>query len=100
MDKRRRTDTLSYVMLAILFTMFLMVLLAIIKGDVKSEYGALVGGYGTTILGMFAVAVGFLWGSSKGSQLKDEAMNAGTPSTTTTPTGATATVTATSEAKE
>lgn len=78
-DKRKRSETLSYMLLLLLFTMFCLVLFALIKGEVKSEYGALVGGFGTTILGMFAVAVGFVWGSSKGSQLKDEAALASPP---------------------
>lgn len=72
-NRRKRGEAMGYVMLFLLFAMFMSVLVALLKGDVKSEYGALVGGFGTTILGMFAVAVGYLWGSSKGSQMKDEA---------------------------
>lgn len=75
MEQRKRTETLSYVLLGLLFLMFGAVLLALVYGEIKSDYGALVGGFGTTILGMFAVAVGFVWGSSKESQMRKEAEN-------------------------
>lgn len=75
-NRRKRTEALSYFLMVLLFIMFISVLIALVLGDIKSEYGALVGGFGTTVLGMFAVAAGFVWGSSKGSQLKDEALNA------------------------
>lgn len=74
-DHRKKSQLFEYVLISVLLVIFLCILGAMVEQTEPPEVITVVSGWGGIVLGMIAVAVNFAFGSSKGSQLKDEAQN-------------------------
>jgi uncharacterized YccA/Bax inhibitor family protein len=76
-NRRRDSIMLSLSILIVLMIAFACILYAlVIKNDLKPEIITLIGGFGGTILAMLGMVVSFEFGSSKGSQIKDQMLSA------------------------
>ncbi len=71
-NRRKRGEAFPYVILAALTVLFGVVLGVLVIFKAPPEVITLLGGWGGTILTMIGVVVSFEFGSSKGSQMKDE----------------------------
>lgn len=70
-DRRKQNDRFRVLLLLILAALFVALLIAVLHAG-KPEVLTLVGGWGGTVLAMVGIIVGYEFGSSRGSQLKDE----------------------------
>lgn len=86
-NRRKEGHSFEFFLLAVLLALFVSILLALVFEHEAPEVITLVGGWGGTVLAMIGMIVSFQFGSSKGSQLKDQAMSrAPDPTDTTTST--------------
>ena len=74
-NRRHESKILSLSLLAVLLALFLSILEALIHQHLDPVLVPLVGGFGGTVLTMIGSIVAFEFGSSKGSQIKDQMMN-------------------------
>lgn len=75
-NRRRQSNLLGFALLAVLLILFGAILYALVVGKPEASTETLLGGWGATVLTMIGVIVSFEFGSSKGSQLKDQASQA------------------------
>jgi hypothetical protein len=71
-EKRRSGKSFDYAVLAVLLALFVAIIFALVRCHLPPEIVTLVGGWGGTVLAMIGVVVNNVWGSSKGSERKDE----------------------------
>lgn len=74
MEKRRRGQVFEFALLGVLLLLFAAILLSLVGFKPAPEVITLVGGWGGTVLAMIGMIVSFQFGSSKGSQIKDQMM--------------------------
>ena len=72
MENRRRDNPWpGAAIIFVLFSMFASILFSLVREQLKPEVLTLVGGYGSSVLQLVSLIVGYYWGSSKGSHDKD-----------------------------
>ena len=74
MEKRKRGQFFEYAILVVLLTLFAAILMSLVAYKPAPEVITLIGGWGGTVLAMIGMIVSFQFGSSKGSQIKDQLM--------------------------
>lgn len=82
-DRRKDSKVLSLSLLAVLLTLFISVLEALIHEHLDAVLVPVIAGFGGTILTMIGSIVAFEFGSSKGSQIKDQMLKSSATSATT-----------------
>jgi hypothetical protein len=75
-NRRHDSKFLSTCLLAVLFMLFIAVLEALIHQHLDPVLVPVISGFGGTVLAMIGSIVAFEFGSSKGSQIKDQLNNA------------------------
>jgi hypothetical protein len=70
-DRRKHNERFRILLLLILAALFVALMVTVSQAN-KPEVLTLIGGWGGTVLAMLGIIVGYEFGSSRGSQLKDE----------------------------
>lgn len=72
-DRRLHNDAFSYFLVIMLALIFFAILGAMVfKSNLPAQPQAALSNWGSLLLGMVGIAVGFQWGSSRSSQFKDQ----------------------------
>ena len=82
-NRRHDSKALSFALLVVLLILFIAILEALIHEKLDQVLVPVIAGFGGTVLAMVGSIVAFEFGSSKGSQIKDQLLNA--PNTSPTP---------------
>jgi hypothetical protein len=78
-NRRKRSQSFEFVLLGVLMLLFIAILAGLLLSHPEADVKTTVAGWGGTLLAMIGMIVSFFFGSSKGSQIKDEMLKAPSP---------------------